>query len=307
MEFGTILASSGEFGELFGGDVCQEALDRGWIRQFTEGQYVYTAPWVKLLRHLQRPLLEEARRNGFEEWLFPRLIPRQALEDFRLTQFAPELLMPAGPDNTFVLDPVQCISLYQLLRGSTLPLSELPIRIVETMGGWTWRNEHPEDLDGPIKAKEFLRVEHIFLGTREQVRATRAAVREGLTSLLSGWDLSWQIVAAEGCMEIPSMVNAQLEATTADEVPVQDIEVPLSSNRLDRGRPDWAEDFDERFDLREISGCSSEGTHLTDQFGITTENGEELWSGCCGMGLNRLAVAFLYRHGFDATAKEIDV
>lgn len=306
MEFGTILASSGEFGELFGGDVCAEAMQRGWIRQFAEGQYVYTAPWVKLIRHLQRGILDQALHNGFEEWLFPRLIPRQALDDFRLTQFAPELLMPAGPQSQYVLDPVQCISIYQLLRGTQIPIAELPIRIVETLGGWTWRNEHRHELDGPIKAKEFLRVEHVFFGTRAQVRATRAQVRAGLTSLLSGWDLSWQLVAAEGCMEIPSMVQAQLSAQTADEVPVQDIEVPLSSQRLDRGRPSWAEDFDDRFDLREISGCSSEDTHLTEQFGITTQEGEPLCSGCCGIGLNRLAVAFLYRHGFDTTVKMVD-
>ena len=305
MELGTILASSGEFGNVFGGDVHEEARDRGWIREFAEGQYVYAAPWARLVRHLQQGILERAARAGFEEWLFPRLIPRQALDDFRLTQFAPELLMPAGPQGQYVLDPVQCISLYQLLRGSRLPLADLPVRVVETLGGWTWRNEYTEELDGPIKAREFLRVEHVFLGTRDQVRSTRATVREGLTSLLSEWELSWQLVAAEGCMEIPSMVQAQIDATTADEVPVQDIEVPLSSRRPDRGRPWWAEDFDPRFDLREISGCSAEGTHLTEQFGITTE-GEELWSGCCGIGLNRLAVAFLYRHGFDATLKLVD-
>jgi len=304
MKLGTILATSGDSHELFGGDVRAEALERGWISDFATGQYVYRANWVKLLRYLQRDLLDQARAAGFEEWLFPRLIPRQALEDFRLTQYAPELLVPAGPESQQVLDPVQCISLYQMLRGSKIPLADLPLKSVETMGGWTWRNEHEDELDGPIKAKEFLRVEHVFLGTRDQVRATRAQVREGFTRLLSGWDLSWQVVAAEGCMEIPSLVKSQDDAATPDEVPVQDIEVPLSSDRSDRARPGWADHFDARFDLREISGCSSEGTHLTERFGITTE-GEELWSGCCGMGLNRLAVAFLYRHGFEATEKLI--
>jgi hypothetical protein len=107
-------------------------------------------------------------------------------------------------------------------------------------------------------------------------------------------------------MEIPSLVSAQREAQTADEVPVQDIEVPLSSIRYDRNRPGWADHFDDRFDLREISGCSAEGTHLTERFHITTEDGADLWSGCCGIGLNRLVVAYLYRHGFDATEKMFD-
>ena len=306
MQLGTILDSSGEIGELVGGDVGAEALERHWIKQFANGQYVYCAQWVRLLRRLQSGILNEAYRNGFQEWLFPRLIPKRALQDFRLTQYAPELLMPAGPNGDHVLDPVQCISLYQLLRGTRLALSELPLRVVETLGGWTWRNEHPEELDGPVKAREFLRVEHVFLGTREQVRQTRETTSRGFTRLLSGWGLSWQVVAAEGCMEIPSMVAAQEAAQTAEEVPVQDIEVPLSSIRYDRNRPGWADRFDHRFDLREISGNSSEGTHLTEHFEITSEDGAELWSGCCGIGLNRLVVAFLYRHGFEATEKMLD-
>ncbi|MBG0851439.1 hypothetical protein I2W78_06160 [Streptomyces spinoverrucosus] len=304
MKLGTILDIS-EFGDLHGGDVVVEALDRKWIENFAEGQYVYRAPWVRLLRRLQSEILERAYANDFEEWLFPRLIPRQALDDFRLSQYAPELLVPAGPDGDQVLDPVQCISLYHLMRGRQLSLDELPLRIVETLGGWTWRNEYAADLDGPIKAREFLRVEHVFFGTREQVRATRGQVRQTLTELLSGWGLSWQVVAAEGCMEIPSLVEAQDDAETADEVPVQDIEVPLSSNRPERARPGWADHFDERFDLREISGCSAEGTHQTESFHITAE-GQDLWSGCCGIGLNRLVVAYLYQHGFDAVLKELD-
>jgi seryl-tRNA synthetase len=306
MKLGTILATSGESGQLHGGDVLAEALDRKWIEDFAEGQYVYRAPWVRVLRRVQGQILDRAYQNGFEEWLFPRLIPREALDNFRLTQYAPELLMPAGPQGKQVLDPVQCISLYHLMRGRQLPVEELPLRVVETLGGWTWRNEHTEELDGPIKAREFLRVEHVFFGTREHVRSTRAVVREGLTDLLSGWDLSWQVVAAEGCMEIPSLVQAQDDAATADEVPVQDIEVPLSSRRPDRARPGWADHFDDRFDLREISGCSAEGTHQTESFQITTDDGQELWSGCCGIGLNRLMVALLYRHGFDGALKALD-
>jgi len=114
------------------------------------------------------------------------------------------------------------------------------------------------------------------------------------------------VVAAEGCMEIPSLVRMQDEAQQPDEVPVQDIEVPLSSYRPERFRPSWAADFDERFDLREISGCSAEGSHLTESFRITSTDGQELWSGCCGIGLNRLVAAYLYRHGFENAFRNLD-
>ena len=298
MKLGTVIATQ-EIEQMAGGDVTAEALDRGWIHEFAEGQYIYGAPWVRLLRKLQSAVLDRAAELGFEEWLFPRLIPREALDSFRLSQYAPELLVPAGIDADQVLDPVQCISLYQMLRGRELDISTTPIRIVETLGGWTWRTELSRHLDGPIKAREFMRVEHVFLGSRDDVRRIRGEVREALTGLLSSWGLAWQVVVAEGCMEIPSLVQMQEDAQTPDEVPVQDIEVPLSSLRADRFRPEWANHFDDRFDLREISGCSAEGNHMTQSFGISSSDGEELWSGCCGIGMNRLVVAYLYRHGFD--------
>ena len=48
------------------------------------------------------------------------------------------------------------------------------------MGGWTWRDEAADSIDGPIRAVEFARVEHVFFGTPEQVKELRSQVRERL-------------------------------------------------------------------------------------------------------------------------------
>jgi len=53
------------------------------------------------------------------------------------------------------------------------------------------------------------------------------------------------------------------------------------------------------WDHDEICGCSVEGDHLTRDFGIVHSDRAPLWSGCCGIGLNRLVLALLYQHGFD--------
>jgi hypothetical protein len=45
--------------------------------------------------------------------------------------------------------------------------------------------------------------------------------------------------------------------------------------------------------------CTSEGDHQLSSFDIHQVNGEPLSSGCCGVRLNRLAVAFLFQHGFE--------
>ncbi len=77
------------------------------------------------------------------------------------------------------------------------------IRLRSGMGGWTWRNEDPERLDGPIRAREFLRVEYFWLASFGEAVRLRAAVRDAVTSLLRQLGLSVQLVVGEGCMDIP--------------------------------------------------------------------------------------------------------
>src|SRR5437879_10022719 len=93
-----------------GGEVTEEAIHRGWILPFAEGQFVYGPEWTALLRRLQSILLSRASKLGFREYLFPRLIPAAAVDDCRLSQFKPGLLWYA--DGGRVLDPVQCLPLY---------------------------------------------------------------------------------------------------------------------------------------------------------------------------------------------------
>jgi seryl-tRNA synthetase len=242
--------------EPVGGDVVQEAIHRGWIRPFAPGQYLYGPEWAALVRGLQSALLSRGRQLGFAEWLFPRLIPREAAENFRLTQYAPDLLL-ATQDGSEILDPVQCLPVYYHFRGIHVDPAMLPLKIVETMGGWTWRNEHPDRFDGPIRAREFLRVEYFWLAPLSETVRLRAAVRDAVTSLLRELGLSVQLVVGEGCMDIPVVADAQDRAMTADEVPVIDIEIPLRppTRYPGRGSGPHKEDFEE------ISGCTVEGSH----------------------------------------------
>lgn len=313
MEYGTVLARHAPATSPRGGRVMEEAVQRNWISLFCEGQYIYGPKWTNLVRLLQVEIVARARTLGFDEWMFPRYIPASALASFQLTQFAPDLLLPAGLDS--FLDPVQCVSFYHHLRNRTLRHDELPVRVVEVMGGWTWRNETLDAMDGPYRAREFLRVEHVFCGTAAQVREQRRRVRDSLTDLLTDLHLGWQVVVGRGCMDLPSLTAARLAAEGADDIPIQDIEVrirgALKTNRAlpspgttlhsvlrDTHLTEEISD-DAYWDHDEICGCSVEGDHLTKSFGIVDEAAEPLWSGCCGIGINRLVIALIYQHGFN--------
>ena len=318
MEIGTVLEEYRSPSPPAGTSVFVEAIDRGWIRPFGQGQYLYGPEWTAIVRMLQERFIAQAQHLGFEEWIFPRLIPSAALDSFELTQYKPELLLDARRSDSSYLDPVQCVSLYHSLRGQVLQVDDTPIRIVEALGGWTWRNEVTAELDGPYRAIEFNRVEHVYIGTADQVRACRTAIRSSICSVLQSLGLSWQVVVGAGCMDLPGIEQLRASAITADDVPVQDIEVPIRGTLQEhRGRPaDFSTLQHSRVtgdgsmvlvpndafyvDTDEIAGCSVEGTHLPDQFGLESESGVPLWSGCCGVGLNRVVTALLYQHGFES-------
>ncbi|TMJ00026.1 MAG: hypothetical protein E6G97_20790 [Alphaproteobacteria bacterium] len=316
MEVGTVLREMRSAAPPRAVDVMREAEERNWFRRYAHGQYIYLPPWVRLARCFQESIRRRAiERLGFEEWLFPRMVPQPALESFHLTQFAPDLLVQADAAGTYFLDPVQCVSIYQFLRGHEINREKLPLKIVECMGGWTWRNEKEAEMDGPFRAREFLRVEHVYFGSPAEVVRIRREVQDGLLELLKGWAISFQVVVGKGCMNLPYIEARQLAATNADDVPVHDIEVPirgalradperesLKGSRhicLTDGAARERENDAFYLDSDEICGCSSEGDHLVASFNIRASDGLPVWSGCTGIGINRLVLAFLYQHGFD--------
>lgn len=272
-----------------GGEVSSEAISRGWLLPFGEGQFIYGPEWTALVRALQGILLSGAADLGFREYIFPRLIPPEAVQDFRLSQFKPDLLWQV--DGQRVLDPVQCLPLYQGLRGTSIAVDRLPLKIMEKLGGWTWRQERSEDLDGAFRTFEFARVEHVWIASPEQAADIRSEVLASVTDKLASLGLSVQTVVGEPCMPITEIERRREAARSPQEVPVIDIETRVRPQRQEGNFT--PQDFDE------IGGCTIEGSHHLEAFGITRSDGEPLWSGCCGIGLNRLAIGFLFQHGFN--------
>src|SRR5689334_484742 len=129
---------------LVGGDLVEEATRAGWLHPFSPGQWLYSGQWVTIFRSLQTLYVSRIRKRlEFEEWMFPRMIPRQALDSFELTHYRPGMLFGVGEYEergiyNSVLDPVQCVAFYHYLRQRSLSEEMLPLKIVECLGGWTW-------------------------------------------------------------------------------------------------------------------------------------------------------------------------
>ncbi len=251
---------------------------------YREGQWAYRGVAAEVIYALLNLIFKEiALPLNFEMWLFPRIHPHETVSKFGLIESWPYYLLEVLPFDAsrgkqtigepHFLDPVQCISFYELLKMYP-ELAKEPRRVIEFLGGLTFRNEDKDKLLPSIKNVEFLRVEMIYYDIRRKIIETRWNLMERIASLLESWDVPFRLVIGSGCYEYPSQeeLSKFYEARTVEEIPILDIEVPVEMN----GKEVWVE----------LAGCSLEYELKVKRFGIETE----FESGCVGIGINRFLV-----------------
>ena len=236
------------------------------------GHYVLLQRETSLMNKLLGAIDTEIRRPvGFRQVVLPKIVPLSTVEKAKLLGKWDDYLLVVKPlgetkgvKETYVLDPLQCLSFYQHFENKQV---SVPIKWYDCSGP-TYRNENLERLDPLIRQREFHRAEFIYLGTKEQVIEIREKCLERLERICFKLDLDYRIVVGEGCYEMP-------ENNSVDCIPIKDVEVYIPQT------DSWLE----------IAGCSVLGNTLTSRFNIKNIYGDELWSGCTGIGLERLIYA----------------
>ncbi|MBI2674963.1 MAG: hypothetical protein HYX24_00775 [Candidatus Aenigmarchaeota archaeon] len=276
---------------VFKGDALNVAKERGWLLEFSEGQFVYAEDLTRYFKAFQQLFRDEvACPLNFAEWILPRLLPQEILEKFGSVQFVPRSLFEVKqfyerPDKrkNYFLDTVQSASLYYALAKTPLNDEKLPLRVFETIGGYQWRNERGEELHGFDKLYEYLKMEHVYVGFPKQVVESRRKQAEKYKTLFRQLGLNFRIVVGAPCHVSPKNSERYEKAQNLDEIPLLDFEFEIP--------------YEDRW--LEVCGACVEEDENTQSFGIQARSGEKLWSGCSGVGLNRLVYAYLAQHGFD--------
>jgi len=304
-------------------EVAAEAEKLGWIKKFpAKGQWVFTAPMVGLLKVMRDLIIEHVCKPlGFEEWMFPRLIPMTVLA--KLSSYIEHLpegmfyvcVPPRDPsafdeykreytlkriirrdllkeilsEPEYVLDAVQCPPFYQFFSEETVRLEDLPIKVYECMGGWTWRNE-AGGVEGLARTNEFWRMEMVYLGSPSDVVKIRDEVVSRTVELVDKvLDLEWRVVVgAPFYLSSEEASKRRIDISSREKIPTLDIECYLPY-RGERDKVEWLE----------ITAASVHYTHYVSAFKIKEVKNREIWTGCVGHGLTRWATAFLAQHGFD--------
>ncbi len=289
------------------------AKELGWVVEFPgRGQWIYAEPYAKLLRALEDIIIDKvARPLGFEEVMFPKLIPLEVMQrmpsyldgvpegmyyvcppprepvafsDFKqklkLTKRIPvKELGEVLKEPAYVLSPAQCEPFYESFTSSHIRLENLPVKQFDR-SGWTYRWEGG-GVEGLVRTQEFRRIELVFIGGPDDVVRIRDSVVDRSIDIADEMGLEWRLLVASPFY----MREGGISEDTKDsrKVATYDIEVSLPY------QDGWLE----------ISSYNLHKSKFVETFKIKEVKGREVWTGCCGFGTSRWMVGFLAQHGLD--------
>jgi seryl-tRNA synthetase len=295
-------------------DPFELAKERGWVIPFPgRGQFIYAAPYAKLLRALEDLCIEKlAPELGFEESMFPKLIPLEVMQkmpgyldelpegmyyvcppprepeaftdfekELKLTKKIPkEELKGCLKNPAYVLAPAQCEPFYQSFAGRRVRLEDLPVKFFDR-SGWTYRWEGG-GVEGFIRTQEFRRIEFVFMGEPDDVVKIRDALRDKSVELTEQLGMEWRLLVATPFYLRKGGIAG--DVSDSRKVATYDLEVRLPYN------DGWLE----------LGSLNVHRTKFVDTFKIKEAKGREIWTGCYGFGSTRWVAGFLAQHGLDS-------
>jgi len=306
-----LLWESADRKAMFNRDPTEEMLKAGWIKHgASRGQWIFGPEATRLFRAFEQIVLDEIIKPlGYSEMIFPKLDTWDVWKKSGHAQGVyPEIYFVCPPktrDPAFweeVMDyykvthevplelvkekidlPIggmcyaQCPTFWGFLQGTTLPNSELPVKVFDRSG--TSHRYESGGIHGIERVDEFHRIEIVWLGTREQALAEaeklKACYKHIFEEILElRWRMAWVtpwFMAQEGKTGLAEMQGAG----TVDYEAV----LPYNGN--------WIE----------FQNLSVNGEKYPKGFTVKAQSGDPLWSGCSGVGLERWASAFLSQNG----------
>jgi len=298
-------------------DPNEELIERGWVKRFTQGIWYYMPPFAALVRAMESVIVNEmAKPNGFVEIFLPKLITLEVMRkkgqlygipnemfyvyepisrdmsDFqsyvdtvKITgETHPEQLARKLKGPEYALPFAQCEPFYEIFSSQVVDLDEPPAKFYDK-SGFSFRYESG-GLTGLERLNAFTRIEIAFLGTPEKVVEIRDKL---MASYEKALDKTLDLEARTREVTPVWMAHAGVAKDETRDVPATlDIEVYIP-HRGDRETSEWLE----------VANASVHFEKYVDWYNIKEKKGREVWTGCSGNGLERLAVSVLANHGFD--------
>ncbi|MHA2423621.1 MAG: serine--tRNA ligase [Candidatus Thorarchaeota archaeon] len=211
----------------------------------------------------------------FKDMIFiTREVPREKLKD---------LIAPPFGGVTYA----QCPNIYWSFNKATIPQDDLPLKMYESTvisARYESGGRH-----GIERTDEFHRIEIVYIGLQEQMLELREKMLDKFKHIFDNiFEINWRKAW------VTPWYMQQSDASTGVEDEVERIigTIDFETYLPYRGKPE------DKANWLEFQNYTIAGNKFTKGFNIKTQRGE-LWSGCCGVGLERWVVAFLAQNGLD--------
>lgn len=265
-------------------------IEKGWIKPLEGGRFILNQSFVDVMDLFDRKLLQWAKEDGAESFLYPDLISTgkiaacQYMEQFhqhcyfschsKTDQYDEQALEPAG----YINNPSICMHSYIQYEGSVID-SRHPV--VLTAKGKCKRKEAKEyvTLD---RLSDFTMREIVFMGPEQYVLEKRRRYMD----------------LAEGLMKDLSIVGNIKESND----PFFKKEDAAKSGFQRRFKLKYELNFMDMDGDREVAVASFNyhGIHFGRAFRILTEDNKYIYTACMAFGLERLAYTYITQTGPDA-------
>ena len=298
---------------IYAGNPTEDMMERGWIRHgASRGQWIFAPQAVQLVRALEQIAIEEIIRPlGWKEMIFPKLVTwdvwknsghakgvypeiyyvctpksrdpaywEEVTDYYKVTGEVPiEMIRDRIDGPIGGMCYAQCPPFWPFVKGETLANDCLPIRVFDRSG--TSHRYESGGIHGIERVDEFHRIEVLWLGTKEQTIAVADELHAAYSRVFEDvLELEWRsarvtpwFMAQEGLVGV----------SETERVGTTDYEAYLPYNGS----------------YLEFQNVSINGNKYPKGFNVKVQSGEECWSGCSGIGLERWVAAFLGQKGFD--------
>jgi len=258
------------------------------------GLFITLPKGQKILNAIINILKDEvAKKQEFEEYSFPKLIDSRICNQAKIMGKWDDYLLAVksygktnGINQMMLLDPLQCTPFYSYLENKKFTDKDLPLKAFDVSGP-TYRNEDKAELNPMVKQLEFRRMEFVYFGFENDVIKLRENILRRIEFISSKLSMPFRRVIGTGCYEVTSSLIRYPDKM--ETIPIIDLEMKLTKSVYRRK---------EKISFLEVAGASVLRDQQTSRFKITNHT-KSIWSGCVGIGLNRLMYAFLSNNGFN--------
>ncbi|OYT26559.1 MAG: serine--tRNA ligase [Candidatus Altiarchaeales archaeon ex4484_96] len=299
-------------------DPTEEMKKRGWIKHRGRGQWIYGPTATRIIKTMESIVEDKLLKSlGFTEVIIPKAVTwdvwkrsghaksiyneiyylsppksrdpaywEEVVDLYRITGEIPldkikeRMDYPIGG-----VSYAQCPPFWPLFSNKTLSLEQMPVTVFDRSGP-SMRYESG-GLHGIERVDEFHRIEVIWIGTYEQVKDLHQKIIDQYRLIFNDiLDLEWRMAWVT-----PWFMAQEGLHGLADEkhvVGTVDFEsyLPYKGSRKES---EWLE----------FQNASNNGMKYPQGFNVKLSGGQQLYSGCTGIGLERWLASFLAQKGLD--------